>query len=168
MSAPLFCAPSIPRERERPSLLVVVFLAASLAACSSSDTTGPDGDDGLDLAALAGRWKATSMVLTSKNDPDVSVDVILNEQLSGSFELVIEDDGRYAATLTVFGIPQTERGTLELAGDTLTFLPDGGSRSEATWRLEGDTLTLDGESEFDFNQDTVPEEATLHLVLERG
>ncbi len=146
-------------------LLFAALVVAPLLACSS-DATGPEIP-----GELVGRWDATSMVLTSVDDPDISADLVQDERFGGSFELIIRADGSYEATLIVFGTPQGELGTLEVSGSTLIFHPDqdaGGTPGRATWSVSGDRLTLDGETTFDFNQDQQDEEATLHIELVRS
>lgn len=160
----------LPASRPIPRLFLVLFAASALTACASSEVTGPE-EEGPALGALVGQWEATSMVLTSVNDTNISVDIVQNDKISGAFSLTIQEDGRYVATLTLPASDppsQDERGSLELSGDTLLFKPDLGPPSEVRWSLTGDTLTLDGESSFDFNNDQEREEATLHLVLVRS
>lgn len=152
-----------PPLRRFPFWLLVFLVVSHLASCSSSGSTGPEIP-----GELVGEWEATSMVLTSVEDPETSVDIVQNEEVSGSFVLLIRDDATYEATLTVFGVPETEFGTLESSGSALTFRPQNGSPSKVTWSLSGDQLTMDGETTFDFNRDQQDEEATLHLVLVRS
>jgi len=108
------------------------------------------------------------MVLTSKNDESVSFDIIQEERFSASFVLTIQADGRYTATLAVFGRESVERGTLSRSGDTLIFDPDGGETSRVEWELTGDQLTIDGETTFDFNRDGEGEPADVHQELVRS
>lgn len=144
-----------------PALLSFLLVAGVLTAagCSSATDPGPP-------ASLVGTWDATRMVLTSRDDPEISPDLI---EEGASFTLVIDDDGRYSASLEFADQSSTERGTLEVSGSTITFDPDGDDPPrDGSWSLEGDgTLVIEGETSFDFNLDGVPESADLLLELER-
>lgn len=164
MPAPL---PAPPFRR----LGLILALAVIPACSSSSGISDPDPpeDTGEPLGELVGTWEATSMVLTARTDPSVSVDLIQDEDVNGSFTLVIRSDRTYRATLTVIEEPAPpETGTVTRSGNTLTFEPDGGPPDDVIWSLSDGILVLDGESTFDFNGDGTDDEALLHLELERA
>lgn len=111
------------------------------------------------------------MVVTSVDDPAVSVDIVQNEEVAGTFVMIVRADGSYEGTLSIEGFPsRTEIGTIEVASETLLILrPSGDTPTDVEWSLTGDRLTLDWSSTYDFNRDQIwEEEATLHLELVRG
>ncbi len=157
-------APFLSRHLGR--LILIVVVAAAPACSSSSGVTNGDDETTEPLGELVGTWKATSMVLTARSDPSVSVDIVQNEDVNGTFTMVFRSSGRYTAVLSVFAQePEREEGTVTRSGNTLRFQPDGGVSDTVTWSLSDGVLTLDGESTFDFNQDGTEEEATLHLEM---
>ncbi len=135
--------------------------ALVLAACGE-ESVGPDPD----VAPLVGNWDATSLVLTSVANPQVRPDLVA---LGASFRLNIQPSGQYTAILIYAQQSSTEIGTLSVSGNTLTMTRDFPSRSTsaALFSLSGDRLTLDGDSEFDFNLDGTPEPALAHFELTR-
>lgn len=146
--------------------LILILVVAAVPACSSSSgVTNGDDDTTEPLGELVGTWKATSMVLTARSDPSVSVDVVQNEDVNGTFTMVFRSSGRYTAVLTAFGERDEENGTVTRSGNTLRFQPDGGVSDTVTWSLSDGVLTLDGRTTFDFNRDGTDEEATLHLEM---
>lgn len=161
-------APFPPRRLRRLALLLAL---TAIPACSSSsgvtDTDPPD-DDSEPLGELVGTWEATSMVLTAVDNPDVSADLIQDEQIGGSFTLVLRSTGHYEATLTAFGETDVETGTVTRSENFLTFTAEGGFPDAVEWSLSGGVLTLDGDTTFDFGRDDIIEEATLHIELERA
>jgi len=165
MSAPL---PAL----RLPRLAVLVLALAAIPACSSSSSgvtdTDPPDDDSEPLGELVGTWEATSMVLTAVDNPEVSEDLVQNEEIGGSFTMVLRSTGHYQATLTAFNSTEVETGTVSRSGNTLTFTPDGGFPDAVEWSLSDGVLTLDGDTTFDFGQDDLIEEATLHIELERA
>jgi hypothetical protein len=140
------------------SVLASVWI---LAGCGS-ESVAPDAG----VAALVGDWDATSLVLTSVANPQVKPDLVA---LGASFRLNVQPSGQYTAILLYAQQSSTEIGTLSVAGSTLTMARDFPSRStsDAVFALSGNRLTLDGDSEFDFNLDGTPEPALAHFELLR-
>lgn len=149
------------RARRRIVGFAPFFLFVAITACSDTAEPGP-------IAELAGTWDATSMVVTSKDDPDTGGDIIAMEEYGASFTLTIRSSGRYTAVLTVFEQTRETEGTVEVSESTITFDPDGDDPPRGgTWSLQNGTLVIDGDTSFDFNRDGIPESADLHLELER-
>ena len=144
----------------RLALAGVVVLAA---ACSKKDTVvAPDPS----VAPLVGTWAATSVVVTSVANPDISPDII---ELGATFSLDIQPSGQYTAILLYEGLSQTEIGQISVSGNVLTLTtsyPEV-TTSTALFVLEGDHLTMDGDTEFDFNLDGTSEPALAHFELVR-
>lgn len=143
------------------ALRAAVFAAWVVSGCSS-DITEPDPA----VAPFVGDWVATQLVLTSVANPDVSPDLI---EEGAQFKLNIQPSGQYTAILVYAQQSSTEIGTISVTGNTITLARDFPSRSTTTavYVLSGDHLTLDGETEFDFNLDGTPEPATVHFDLVR-
>ncbi len=140
--------------------LVVALLMGLLAAGCGSDPSGVDRD----LAPLVGTWRAEALVMTNKANPSVRIDFI---EQGAVFTLSVLATGQYSATLSAFGQSNVEIGTISLKGDRITITPTTpkGPSTVGTWKLEGTTLLLDGETEFDFNLDGTREGATVHFQL---
>jgi len=149
---------TIRTKRSRRSLLLTLLV---LSACSSDDL-GPDPA----LAPLVGDWDATKLVLTSVANPDMHPDLIA---LGATFKLNVQPSGQYTAILIYAEQAATEIGTVSVAGNTLKLHRDfpSASTSAAVYALTGNRLTLDGDSEFDFNLDGTPEAALAHFELSR-
>lgn len=163
--------PALLPKARRPRLLALALTLAAIPACSSSGPadSGPPEEPSEPLGELVGTWEATSMVLTARSDPDVSLDLVQDPGVNGRFTLVIRSDGSYRATLTAFGQESPpETGTVTRSGDSLRFDPDGGPEDAVAWSLSDGVLVLDGESTFDFNDDGTDEEARLHVELVRA
>lgn len=156
--------PSRPFHRALPrATAILAALALLVTACGGSGTVEPDPD----LAPLVGDWEATELTLTNVAAPGQSVDLI---QQGAGFSLNVQPSGQYTAILVFGGQDQTEIGQAEVSGNRLTLIPNvpaGQPTTTGTYTLQGDVLTLDGSTEFDFNLDGTPEPATVHLVLAR-
>jgi hypothetical protein len=113
-----------------------------------------------------GSWDATGLVLTSVANPQVRPDLIA---LGASFRLNIQPSGQYTAILLYAQQSSTEIGILSVSGNAVTMKRDFPSRSTsaAVFALVGNRMTLDGDSEFDFNLDGTPEPALAHFELIR-
>jgi len=113
-----------------------------------------------------GFWEATRMVITNVANPTVAPDLI---ELGAKFTFDVEPSGQYTAILVFAGQSSTEIGMLTLNGNVLTMQRQHPSPQVSTSRitLEGDRLTMDGPTEFDFNLDGTPEAATAHIELVR-
>ncbi|MGM0668792.1 MAG: hypothetical protein ACQET1_03685 [Gemmatimonadota bacterium] len=112
-----------------------------------------------------GVWEATELRMTNQANPSQSVDLI---EEGATFTLSILSDGRYSASLTIFGQGSTELGVVRVSGNNITIEPTTpeGPPLVATWSFQGQNLVLDGESEFDFNRDGIPEASIAHIVFE--
>lgn len=138
-----------------------MLVAALLAGCGS-DPAGPDPA----VALLVGDWDATRLVLTSVANPQVKPDLVA---LGATFRLNVQPSGQYTAIMLYAQQSSTEIGTLAVSGNTLTMkraFPSP-STSAAVYSLDGSRLTMDGDSEFDFNLDGTPEPALAHFELVR-
>lgn len=143
----------------RLALALVVVLAA---ACGGED---PVVVDPL-VSPLVGDWSATAMVVTSVANPDVAPELIA---LGASFTLNVQSSGQYTAILIYAQQASTEIGFLSVSGNVVTMthsFPDTKTTS-ATYVLAGNRLTLDGDTDFDFNLDGTSEPAVAHFELER-
>jgi hypothetical protein len=145
------------------SRLALAVLVVVLSACGDKDTVvAPDPS----MAPLVGDWTATALVVTSVANPDVEVDIIA---LGAAFSLNIQPSGQYTAILLYAGQSQTEIGKMSVSGNVLTLTtsyPEV-TTSTAIFALQGDQLTMDADTEFDFNLDGTSEPALAHFELVR-
>ena len=149
------------RAPRRAAWAGAILLASVLAGCGS-ESLGPDEA----VAPLVGVWDATGLVLTSVANPQVKPNLIA---LGASFRLNIQPSGQYTAILLYAQQGSTEIGTLSVSGNAITMRREFPSRSTsaAVFALAGDRMTMDGDSEFDFNLDGTPEPALAHFELVR-
>ncbi len=145
----------------RRSFLFVVFLfgTANLLTACSDDGTGP-----ADLQPLVGTWRAQVLTLTNQANPETVVRLI---QEGATFTLSVLSNGQYQAVLEILGQANAELGAISISGNQITLTPVNppGPTTAGTWRFQGDTLILDGDTEFDFNLDGTNEQATVHFEL---
>jgi hypothetical protein len=143
-----------------PSSLPLLLAFALILGCSD-DGTGPKKE----LEPLVGGWKASALVMTNRANPLISLDLV---EMGASFTLSVLATGQYSASLTTFGATNTEVGTVTVSGNQVTISPASpeGPPLVAVWSFQGEALVLDGESEFDFNQDGATEPALAHIVLD--
>jgi hypothetical protein len=136
-------------------LLVLVSLSCS------DDGTEPQAD----LAPLVGTWQANTLLLTNQANPSVSVDLV---EEGADFILSILSTGQYSASLSAFGIANTEVGTITVSGNEATITPTSpvGPPIVSIWSFQGSALVLDGESVFDFNQDGEVEPSFILIILD--
>jgi hypothetical protein len=141
-----------------PTLALLFVLLAP--ACSDSGT-GPDKA----LEPLVGAWEAETLIMTNQANPSISVDLI---EQGATFTLSILSTGQYSASLSAFGGANTEAGEVSVSGNQITITPTNppGPPQVSTWSFQGKSLVLDGESEFDFNQDGETEASFAHMVLD--
>ena len=150
----------------RTSSLLPGVLMALLLGCGDDGSVDPVDPD---LEPLVGEWSATSLVHTSREEPNRSLDLI---DAGATFTLEIRNSGRYQAELNIAGNPFFEEGVASVEGQELLLLPDGADEPErATFALDGNRLTLDGESNFNFPGDgddtRVPTDLHIELVKRR-
>ena len=149
------------RTRAGLARLALLWAAVLATACGGDGkVTGPEPS----VAPLVGDWAASAMVVTSLANPDVAPDLI---QLGASFTLNVQPSGQYTAILLYARQASTEIGFLSVSGNVVTMARTfpSAATSSALFTLEGNDLTLDGDTEFDFNLDGTPEPALAHLEL---
>ena len=132
-------------------------------ACGGVDEVGPDTS----LGQFVGDWDADRFVVRNKANPAQAPELI--GTLGAQFSLNIQPSGAYTAILGYQGLSITEIGVLEVDGAEIIFhvsFPAPGS-SRSRYALTGTRLTLDGDTEFDFNLDRVPDPAEAHIELRR-
>jgi hypothetical protein len=151
-------------QRQPRSGRLALCLLLAICGCGGDDSTGPGEAPTANPDFMVGDWLATSMLLTSKANPEVSVDLTT---LGAVFSLSVQPSGRYTAIVEGYGQSSSESATLTVEGPTVIFMrtlptPD---ESRAQWQRDGTSVTLEGDSEFDFNSDLTPEEAMLRTVF---
>lgn len=156
-------------QRSLRWLAVIGALAVvpAVACGDDDDDNGTGPGDGVTLQDLAGTWDATEVTFQSLDNPLILFDLVA---LGGSLTLSVQADGSYAATLQAPGeAPETETGTVAVAGDRIVLAVDGVPGSVAfDFTLAGSTLTMVTEEEgFDFDGDDVNDPARLTLVMVR-
>ncbi len=140
----------------------LVLLVAGAAACDSDPVElGPDEA----VAPFVGTWEAEAFHVTSANDASIFFDIADG----GSFTLMVEPSGHYTGILQLQGFgPVVENGRMEVESQTVILTPDDGPVATSTFHFDGaDRVTLDGVTEFDFDQDGTPDPAEAHIVLVR-
>ena len=141
-------------------LLVMGILTVGAVGCGDGPTE-PDFNPDF----MVGDWLAESLVQTSVADPQMFTDLVAD--LGAVFTLSVQPSGRYTAILTGFGQSTSESGRLTIDDAFVILMPEvpPGPAWSALWERVGDSVILEGESEFDFNLDGTPEVATLRQVL---
>lgn len=142
---------------------VVLFLAGVAVSCGGGDPSGPE-EQPVGPAFMVGDWVATVLVVTSAENPEVSVDLMAE---GATFTLSVQPSGRYTAILSGFGQASSESGTLSVEGTQVVFrraLPSP-EVSRSTWARDGADVTLTGPTVFDFNLDGMTEDATIVIGL---
>ncbi len=150
-----------PLDSRSPLRLVIFIGLAAVAATGCGEgLTEPD----LNPDFMVGDWLAESLVLTSVANPEVIADLVARGAV---FTLSVQASGRYTAILEGFGQPFSESGRLTVDGAYVVLMPETppGPESRGLWERVGDSVILEGESEFDFNLDGTAEAATLRQVL---
>ena len=150
-------------NRSRLLVLVsaVVIGAATIGAMAcGSDPSGPD----LNPDFMVGDWSADSLVMTSAANLAVTADL---RALGAAFTFLVEPSGRYTAILEGFGQSSSEIGKLTVDGAEVVLMPESpaGPESRALWERVGNSVILEGDSDFDFNLDGTTEPATLRQLL---
>lgn len=152
----------LPRRPTRTPRLALL-LAVLAAACGGDDTVAPDAS----LAPLVGDWEATVLRLTNIANPSVSPDLI---QEGATFTLNVQPSGQYTAILVYLSQDATEIGQVEVNGSQITLTPTvpPGPPTTGTYSVQGDRFTLEGQTEFDFNFDGIPEAADVRFEFVRS
>jgi hypothetical protein len=147
-------------------ICVAAFLAALVIGCGKDDKN-PTAPKEITIADLAGTWTATKMEYTNKANNSQKVDLV---QLGVGMKLTINSSGRYTATLTISGLGElTTAGTITLQGGNLILDDDEEAENQTVaFTLSGNTLTLTGDDEFDFNDDGTDEPAAVVMVFQKS
>jgi len=148
------------RGARRLALMGALVLAAG---CGGGETVvEPDPS----IAPFVGDWSATAMTLTSLANPDIVADLIA---LGATFNLNVQPSGQYTAILIYAGQASTEIGFISVSGDVVTLRRSfpSADTSSAVYSIVGNRLTLDGDSDFDFNLDGTAEAALAHIEFDR-
>ena len=140
---------------------MVVFTVLSVAAgCGGDDPTAPPIED------VYGRWTALECKYQSV-PPETTVDIVA---FGGTATLDLQEDGDFELVVSPVGeLSVTTYGYWELSQDMMSLTPQGMPYSwEFDVALIDGKLSLRGASvEFDFDNDEVPESATLDLLLSK-
>ena len=133
-----------------------------IAACTDT-TVGVEPDD------LAGSWTSTSLVLTSVENPSMTMNLV--EEEGALVTLVLGADGAYTFTFTsTVEETENETGTFTVSGNTMTItpvVPEGLEPEDIAIVRVGDTLTLTLDDEVVFTDGGNAEAAVLVIVLTR-
>jgi hypothetical protein len=156
------------RHPKRLAAVLAVALLASLTACATDDTTGPEAPS---VADLAGTWAGVSFALESAASPGLGIDLM---QMGGSMTLAITTSGSFTGLVVLPGLVVNQPGTvtIPLAGvirmlddttlriDFVPEIPPIFTTLNTTFTLERRSLSLvDPGSKFDFDGDGVSEGA---------
>jgi hypothetical protein len=128
-------------------------------------TVSCSGDGGASVEDLAQTYDASEMVYTDSADPSRTADVIA---AGATFRITLNENGTYDSVFTPPGDPaETLTGTWEASTDVMTIIEDGQSGdTQFDYEFSVDTLILTGGSaEYDFDGDSVPEDAKLDITL---
>lgn len=131
------------------------------AGCGGEEAIGPNDA----LAPLTGDWRADRFVVTNKANPSQAPELI--RDLGAQFTLNIQPSGQYTALLVYQATPITEIGILEVSQGEIVFHISypATETTRSRYILSGSHLTLDGDTEFDFNADGIGDAATAHIEL---
>ena len=146
--------------RNRPRLLVLIgIVMIGVIGCGE----GPV-EPAFDPMFMVGNWLAESLVVTSVANPEVVFDLTA---LGAVFTLSVQPSGRYTAILEGFGQSSSEFGRLTVDGPDVVRMPESppGEESRALWELVGESVILEGETDFDFDLDGTPEAGIRREVL---
>lgn len=153
-------------KRMHITTALLLALPLLVSGCGDDEENGED----LTLALVASDWTAISVEFESDFDPNDTVDII--NDLNGTFELTIEENGDYVISTTLPGEGTSiDTGTVSVVnGDELRFDPDDDFADTAEARLSngGNRLTLEFENaEYDFDGNGSDEEAIARMILVR-
>jgi hypothetical protein len=160
-----FMGPSIMHSR-LPRLLfsVLLLLPVVAAGCSGTDELGPNAS----VALLVGDWEADRFTVKNKANPTQVPELI--RDLGAQFTLNVQPSGQYMAVLVYQGNPITEIGILEVEGSEIVFhvsVPPPPATTRSRYVVTGSRLTLDGDTEFDFNLDGTGDPAEAHIEMRK-
>ena len=124
------------------------------------------------MSDIAGNWVANTAIFSALElDADgqpVYFDVI---DEGGTFEITIQNNGRFTSTITLPGEPNSiSSGQLGFDEEYLAIEYDDfpGEYEYFYITLLNQILTLRGETEFDFGDDGLLEPAYLELIMEKA
>lgn len=150
---------------------VLPFVLALFVAAGACGDDGPTETVDPELEPFVGVWAATSLVQTSVDNPDKSVDLING---GASFTLEIRENGQYESVLAFLCDEDgtncntaTENGRVEVEGQQLLFYAQPDQADPATYQLSGSSLTLEGSSTYNFQDGEGSVPTTLHIELTR-
>lgn len=145
--------------RSRTSMGAFIALAI-VAGCGGDDPVAPPVED------VYGQWTALECKYQSV-PPETTVDIVA---FGGTATLDLQQDGDFELVVSPVGeLSTTTYGYWELSQDMMSLTPQGMPYSwEFAVALSDGKLSLRGASvEFDFDNDDVPEDATLDLLLRK-
>ncbi len=147
-------------------LLTIMGISTLGAMACGADPVDPEEPDDPEYnpGFMVGDWLADSLVMTSVANSEVVEYLVARGAV---FTLSVQPSGRYTAILSGFGQSSSEFGRLTVEGIYVILYPEvpSGPASQALWERVGDSVILEGESEFDFNGDGTAEPATLRQLL---
>jgi hypothetical protein len=154
---------SVRRRLRLVRLATVLLLCPGAWGCASDDPVDPEAE----LISLVGDWQADRFIVKNKANPSQAPELI--GDLGAEFTLNIQPSGLYTALLVYQGSPITEIGQLDLDGTDVVFTVSypAPSTSRSRYALAGNRLTLDGDTEFDFNFDGRGDPAEAHIELRK-
>ena len=144
-------------------LLTSALALIMMAGCSDST--------GVETADLLGEWEAQSMVISSVEDPTMTVDLM---ELGATVTVTFGEEATYTVTETEYGNEgmENESGTYTVSGSILTTVEmiegQAGDSEEMTIVLNGNSMTLTMSDMFDFDEDDVEEAAVLVIGFTRS
>ena len=134
-----------------------IALALVVAAGCGGEATGPGG---ITISDIATTWNAAQLLFTGDGTEE---DPIAD---GGSAVLTIQSSGQFTFSIDFAdGSSQSDSGTMEFDSeneDFLLVLFDGETVEQFFFfQLNGDVMSLNGLTEFDFDRDGTDEEASL-------
>ena len=123
--------------------------------------------EGASVGELVGTWEGTKLLFISTPRETDTVDVLAD---GGSLALTIEDDGSYSLGIALPDmLPALETGTLFIDGNRLILIGDSPMDDPAVFDFSriADMLFLDGDGEYDFDDDGEDDSALIEAELER-
>jgi hypothetical protein len=134
-----------------------------IMATACSDSTG------VETADLLGEWEAQSMVMSSVEDPTMTVDLM---ELGADVTVTFTADATYTVFETESDGYEDESGTYTVSGSVLTTVEmvegQAGDSEEMAIVLNGNSMTLTMSDIFDFNDDGTETPAVLVIGFTRS
>jgi hypothetical protein len=162
-----------------PGLRAILGTLVVIAAAGCSGDS-PTGSAELGIADLAGTWISEAFVMTSRDQPSVTLDLMA---LGASITWAVKPSGAFSGTAVLPGGGFSASGTLTvpMSGvlrivdaetirvDFVPEIPPMFATFIGSFTFGGDAMTIvdDDETVFDFDGDGVPEPATLHTRFRR-